>query len=134
MLRLAGVQIKMGQEIKLHINRYPISKEDATKILLSAAADSTFFIGQAQLDQLPAECTPDPTNSRSGIGGHISDVGDISVIEYRRGIIRIRKLYAADSFYKYCYPYHKEYAILKPLLNTSDVLTDIVETKDQYTK
>lgn len=109
-------------EKKIRIARHELTAEEAEQVLSSAAVDSTFLISQHQLDSLPKTCLPDPEKPGSGIGGRVSDASQVEIREYKNGQQRNVKFYAADQFFRHCYPYHQEYAILRPLLNTDSVL------------
>lgn len=120
---LGGGKVKK----KMHLLEHSISDTLAREILADAAPDNTFAIKQERLDKLPNVCKGDP-QKQAGIAGRISDAETLMISEFSLTTRRKVQFYAADLYYNTCYPYHQEFKILEPMLNTFSTLEKYVNS------
>jgi hypothetical protein len=111
----------------IKVKERQLTQTQADSILKIVKPDSAFRYTQADLDKLPPSCSYMKDGKPAGLYA-IYDAGTSFLMQLSNNKIQLLSYYAAENYLSSCYPYLKEFGILKGLVNTTQQMYLI--TKD----
>ncbi|MEO6521394.1 MAG: hypothetical protein ABIN91_06950 [Mucilaginibacter sp.] len=98
-----------------------LTKIETDSVMKLIKPDSAFRYNQTDLDKLPRSCSYVKDGKTMGLYA-IHDAATSFLMEYSNSKTRLLSYYAASEYLGACYPYVKEFGILKGLVNAADQL------------